>query len=33
MALVNTAAPNPPAEPNGLSDELPPGYEQKGQTG
>ena len=33
MALVNTAAPTSPAEPNGLSDELPPGYERKGATG
>ncbi len=29
MALVNTAAPIPTAEPKGLGDDLPPGYERK----
>jgi hypothetical protein len=33
QAAVNTAPPNPPAQPKGLSDELPPGYERKGTTG
>jgi hypothetical protein len=33
MALVNTADPTTPAEPNGLGDELPPGYEREGKAG
>ncbi len=32
MTLVNTAAPIPPADPHGLNDELPPGYERTGDT-
>ncbi len=32
MALVNTAVPTPPADPHGLNDELPLGYERMGDT-
>jgi hypothetical protein len=33
MALVGTAPSSPPADPKGLDDTLPPGFEEQGEGG